>query len=907
MKEPVSSSNDLRPSPSAARREWSAMGRRALLLLAVLAAMHAPVWLAGKTVMPWTGIEQKEWAADAPRPLTRTALDTADTIFLLLPWDEYSLRCASQGEWPWWNPYQGLGHPHWENIVTTGLSPGMWLEAALPSGLKEFVWLGQWWVAGIFTMMLARALGLRWSGTTLTGVAVITASHFELYLTQRHMSGTAMWWPLALWGIECLCRSFRPDAGAVSCGAAQGSRSLGFCGTAVGTWGLLTGGNPSITLAGGCAVALYGLVRIPWRSNARSLVMCVGWLALAGLSGSLLAAPAWANFFPWLASCYNRKMDPISLAPGLQGHVVFAPRHLGTALLPFIYGQTMEYPFGRLPRWVWSGFGGWYAGVVAFLALVGAGRAGKHKSAVWLLLAFMSFGTIARSYGASWTDWVARLPLWSDVNFPRYVAFIPVFGLALLAGYGFDGLCTAAPPGSKPLRAGCRMRLAMAGTWLAFMGVMAWMTFHNLPQASAWHEQAATHWKHFFWLGLFWSIVPVLTLLWTVDVARGRQDEEPDVLAEARVLWPTGLSLALAAVIFAPWGYAPLTHSLLGAAGGILLVAATWCALRFRPDRWLAMGSSGDESSVDQSAGLPRIVVLVASLAAVAVLPLSVCLLGASGLPPKFDPIPRGGLMHALSQLQGANYARCWSMDGLPVPNQAMPSGVFSLNVIDGLITREEAGYTSKFIDPHCPPLWLAGNASFLRTPGETPVEVYLSKRPYYQFAAVRYVTSVAALPGLHPMLRDSSGMMLLEDTGALPRVRLVAPEIAALPPPDAVRQPLDPATGTAEIQSFGANEVRLRATNTKPCVLVLADAPKAGWTASVNGHAVPLQIAHGCFRAVNLPEPGTWQIEMQYRPPWWNMSWLLAGAGFLCFVAPLGWLRRCRRHGEDATASPAL
>ena len=166
------------------------MGRHALLLLALLAAIHAPVWLAGKTVLPWTGVEQSEWTKDAPRPLTRTAPDTADTSLLLIPWDDYSARCVTEGEWPWWNPYQGLGHPHWENIVTAGLSPGMWLGAVLPAGLKEFAWLGQLWVAAIFTMLLARALGLSWAGTTLAGVAVITAPHFALYLSQRHMCGS---------------------------------------------------------------------------------------------------------------------------------------------------------------------------------------------------------------------------------------------------------------------------------------------------------------------------------------------------------------------------------------------------------------------------------------------------------------------------------------------------------------------------------------------------------------------------------------------------------------------------------------------------------------------------------------------------------------------------------------------
>jgi hypothetical protein len=875
------------------------MGRHALLLLALLAAIYSPVWLAGKTLMPWTGAVQAEWAADAPRPLTRTALDTADSVLLLVPWDVYSLNCVMKGEWPWWNPYQGLGHPHWENIVTTGLSPGMWMEAALPAGLKEFVWLGQLWVAAIFTMMLGRALGLGWPGTLLAGVAVITSPHFELYMTQRHMSGTAMWWPLALWGVECLRRSF-PGVAENDPGTAPESRLPGFCGVAAGTWGLLTGGNPSITLAGGAGLFLYALVRIPWGSGVRSVLKCAGWLALAGISGMAIAAPAWVNFFPWLASCYSRMDDPIFLEGGQAGRVVFTPGHLGTMLLPYVYGQTMEYPFGRIPRWLWSAFGGWYSAAVVFLSAAGVWRAWKQKGAGLRLLGFMAFGVIARSYGAPGTEWVAGLPFWKDVSFTRYATFIPVFGLALLAGFGIEAITGPASVAAKRLMSDKRARLAVAGTWLVLMTITLLLAFGNLPDIGKWSEKAAGQWKHFAWLGLFWTIVPVFALLWLAGKTEGQLPGDDLSHDAARLTWPAVMGLALAAEVFVPWGYSPLTHSVLGIVGGAALLAATVCARHFRPEKWLRGGGESGRAVV------PRGTVLAGMLAVIAALPLCVSLWAPNGLPPKFDPIPKGGLVQALSRLQSANYSRSWSMDGLPMPNHAMPSGIFSLNVIDGLITREEAAYAGKHLDPHCPPTWLAGNAAFKRAPGETALEAYLSRRKFYQFASVRYVTSLAALPGLHPLLRDESGMILWEDNDALPRARLVASDVAAMPPADAVHHKPDVATGGAEIQSFTPNAVKIRATNSEPCILVLADAPKAGWSVRIDGHPAEMLTAHGCFRAVALPRAGTWEVEMRYRPPWWNFSWMVAGAGLLCFAFPCFWLSRSRRWAAISENSRA-
>jgi len=66
-----------------------------------------------------------------------------------------------------------------------------------------------------------------------------------------------------------------------------------------------------------------------------------------------------------------------------------------------------------------------------------------------------------------------------------------------------------------------------------------------------------------------------------------------------------------------------------------------------------------------------------------------------------------------------------------------------------------------------------------------------------------------------------------------------------------------------------------------------------------LDGRPVEMLTAHGCFRAVKLPEAGTWEVKMRYRPPWWNLSWILAGVGLICFALPCGWLFRWRRLAE--------
>jgi hypothetical protein len=85
---------------------------------------------------------------------------------------------------------------------------------------------------------------------------------------------------------------------------------------------------------------------------------------------------------------------------------------------------------------------------------------------------------------------------------------------------------------------------------------------------------------------------------------------------------------------------------------------------------------------------------------------------------------------------------------------------------------------------------------------------------------------------------------------------------------PDTPREPTGsiPITAADSVQDVGPNMVRVTATTTEPGYLVLNDFYHRGWTATVDGQSVPVDIANALFRAVAI-EPGTHLVEFSFQP----------------------------------------
>ncbi len=178
------------------------------------------------------------------------------------------------------------------------------------------------------------------------------------------------------------------------------------------------------------------------------------------------------------------------------------------------------------------------------------------------------------------------------------------------------------------------------------------------------------------------------------------------------------------------------------------------------------------------------------------------------------------------------------------------------------------------------------------------------------------------------------------EQLEALPRYRWASDAVVVTDTPAAVgwlaqQQPADtvlleapPAvapSGTGEVVAIEESEPEarvIRTDSTGPGLLVVADAYRNGWTASVDGVPTPVLRADHALMAVQVPA-GQHTVLLEYTPPGWPTAWRLSLLATLLAIALVmwPWWSRClprgvlspwstwtaRRRSTSPPAAPAL
>lgn len=194
--------------------------------------------------------------------------------------------------------------------------------------------------------------------------------------------------------------------------------------------------------------------------------------------------------------------------------------------------------------------------------------------------------------------------------------------------------------------------------------------------------------------------------------------------------------------------------------------------------------------------------------------------------------------------------------------------------------------------------------------------------------ANVRYVVSMIplAMPGWREVHRGSA--LVYENTTAMPRAYLV-PEVRRVSGPEASLQAVEapgwdprasavvvsegdvgagtgPLTGEARVTEYAPDRVAVRATASRPALLVLADNHYEGWEARVDGRPAPLLRANHSLRGVVVPA-GTHEVVFEFHPrDLVTGLWLSLAAALLLALFGAWWLVRGRRAGEGAPAAAA-
>ncbi len=351
-------------------------------------------------------------------------LDAGGSAWQLEPWARTVAATYASLQLPLWNPHQFFGIP-----FAADAQPGAFDILRLPALLTVHAWgwdlyyLSQSALCLVLTYVFGRSVGLQPQAAFAAALAY-TFSGFTFIRGNLHYIEVFHLLPAVLWGTERIVR-----------GAYRGGILIVAAAVAL----TLFAGMPEATLLTFLYAASYGAFRSIWAAvEPRSWRFALQHnliVALAWIGGIGLACPLLVPMLEYLGQSYN--IHPPERGLGL---VALPPRALAYIGLPFINGLPTQgiTSFGVSPVDDYSG------AAVVFLAIVGAmclRQLGRPRSAaVFALVSTLIWG--AKLFGVPGIQALGQLPLLVQTLIFIWGTPLLSFSLAMLAGAGVHALAT---------------------------------------------------------------------------------------------------------------------------------------------------------------------------------------------------------------------------------------------------------------------------------------------------------------------------------------------------------------------------------------------------------------------------------------------------------------------------------
>lgn len=325
-----------------------------------------------------------------------------------------ALTSLAHGHLPWWNHFEGLGSPLLGEMQAAASSPLLALMA-LPHGFLVYhVVLDL--IAGLATVRLSRALGLRRSPSAIAGV--LFALNGTLIWLLNASSAPVPFLPVLLLGVLRCVEGSR-------LGTLKGVLVVG---TAV--WLSVVQGFPEAAYLSGLMAAVLALY-LGWthREVARDFAIRLS----AGLAlGLALSAPALLAF-----ASYVTKGADIGGHSGEYSKLGLPHEASGILAAPYAFGPIFAHTTPSALGVVWGNVGGYTSALVILLA--SAGLVGRRRRGLRLLLAGWVVLAVAKTYAFPIvTSGLNHVPGMRLVAFYRYANPTWTLALVLLAAFALQ-------------------------------------------------------------------------------------------------------------------------------------------------------------------------------------------------------------------------------------------------------------------------------------------------------------------------------------------------------------------------------------------------------------------------------------------------------------------------------------
>ena len=359
----------------------------------------------------------------------------ADQYLVFVPQHEYTHREFMRGNFPLWNPNLDCGIPNLASVAGALLYPiNLLLLPVAPfyaAGIAAFLKL---FLAGFFTMLYVRLLGASNAGAFLSGVIFCLSGFMICWLGHPHVN-CALCLPALLYFIEKTFQFGRNHPESLTSNASM--RTWACLGLTFG-WLLLGGHPPTVIQVAGFA-GVYFLFRLTGQWDDQALARAGLALAAVGI-GFLIAAPA---ILPFLEYSRHGSMDASSLALN-RADIRLPLNTLVLWLFPRLSGTPME---GYEDIMLWLGIGNLlpnfvertgYVGVLPWMLALCGLVFNRNRLTIFFGLSIVV--SLLAVYGMPpFPALFESVPIVKDAN-PTRLILIAGFGVAVLAGLGWDGL-----------------------------------------------------------------------------------------------------------------------------------------------------------------------------------------------------------------------------------------------------------------------------------------------------------------------------------------------------------------------------------------------------------------------------------------------------------------------------------
>ncbi|HEY3174162.1 MAG TPA: YfhO family protein [Candidatus Polarisedimenticolia bacterium] len=333
-------------------RGAAALAVVAAVLLALIVALHGPVFTRGALVTP-AGMHyaQWPWKAGAAEAVRRGATleenpTLSDLLFQVYPWQRFIVRSLQSGAVPLWNPYSYCGVPFVANAQSAIFYPLHWPAWILPS-MRAFTFaiLAKILLAGLFMAVFLRGLGCSTLPCIVGAVSFGLCGFMTSWLGYAH-TNAAVALPLLMHAARRL--ALAPSTGAfLLLVSATGAQYLG--------------GHPETSLHIVGAAAACFLWHLPSSSRPRAATAL---FAGGSTLGFLLAAIQLLPFLQYLmeSAALEQRRNLPGLDPSLPASA------LATFLVPDRFGRPWDFSY-RGPA-EWQAMAGYAGAGVLLLALL---------------------------------------------------------------------------------------------------------------------------------------------------------------------------------------------------------------------------------------------------------------------------------------------------------------------------------------------------------------------------------------------------------------------------------------------------------------------------------------------------------------------------------------------------------